>query len=227
MSEFTDNNSETSVRCDLKIIVIGSPSTGKTSIVNKFTKNIFSNQYKATIAAEFGFKILEVNNQKYRLQLWDIGGQASNFAMTQIFSKDSHGCLVVTDINQIFTDKQIEMSKSQLKEVKFIDGGNIPCILIANKIDLLEDDNINDKKKLTSKLEELQNNFNFDKYFFTSAKTGSGINDAMKYLTEIIVKRIESSGVENFNNNNVRNTIKLEEGRHSYRSLKGENKSCC
>ena len=36
-------------RSDLKIIVIGTSGTGKTSFVNKWTKNIFSDTYKATI----------------------------------------------------------------------------------------------------------------------------------------------------------------------------------
>ena len=46
-------------RSDLKIIVIGTSGTGKTSFVNKWTKNIFSDTYKATIVSEFGFKIFE------------------------------------------------------------------------------------------------------------------------------------------------------------------------
>ena len=46
-------------RSDLKIIVIGTSGTGKTSLVNKWTKNLFSEVYKATIVSEFGFKIFE------------------------------------------------------------------------------------------------------------------------------------------------------------------------
>ena len=36
-------------RGDFKIIVIGTSGTGKTSFVNKWTKNIFNETYKATI----------------------------------------------------------------------------------------------------------------------------------------------------------------------------------
>jgi GTPase SAR1 family protein len=52
--------SQSSFRSDLKIIVIGTSGTGKTSFVNKWTKNIFSDTYKATIVSEFGFKILRM-----------------------------------------------------------------------------------------------------------------------------------------------------------------------
>ena len=51
--------SQSSFRSDLKIIVIGTSGTGKTSFVNKWTKNIFNEAYKATIVSEFGFKIFD------------------------------------------------------------------------------------------------------------------------------------------------------------------------
>ena len=84
-------------RSDLKIIVIGDSGTGKTSFVNKWTKNIFSDTYKATIVSEFGFKIFEYNGKLYRMQLWDLAGQDKNTMVTKIFAKDAHGCVVMSD----------------------------------------------------------------------------------------------------------------------------------
>ena len=86
-----------SYRSDLKIIVIGNSGTGKTSFVNKWTKNIFSDTYKATIVSEFGFKIFEQEGKLYRIQLWDLAGQDQNAVVTKIFSKDAHGCVVMSD----------------------------------------------------------------------------------------------------------------------------------
>ena len=84
-------------RSDLKIIVIGTSGTGKTSFVNKWTKNIFSDTYKATIVSEFGFKIFEENGKLYLIQLWDLAGQDKNAMVTKIFAKDAHGCVVMSD----------------------------------------------------------------------------------------------------------------------------------
>ena len=84
-------------RSDLKIIVIGTSGTGKTSFVNKWTKNIFSDTYKATIVSEFGFKIFEDGGKLYRIQLWDLAGQDKNAMVTKIFAKDAHGCVVMAD----------------------------------------------------------------------------------------------------------------------------------
>ena len=89
--------SEEAASTDLKIIVIGKSGTGKTSFVNKWTKNIFSDTYKATIVSEFGFKIFEQDGKLYRIQLWDLAGQDKNAMVTKIFDKDAHGCVVMSD----------------------------------------------------------------------------------------------------------------------------------
>jgi small GTP-binding protein len=86
-----------SIRTDLKIIVVGSSGTGKTCYVNKWTKNTFIEDYKATIVSEFGFKIFENEGKLYRIQLWDLGGQDKSATVTKIFAKDSNGCVIVCD----------------------------------------------------------------------------------------------------------------------------------
>ena len=82
---------------DLKIIVIGKSGTGKTSFVKKWIKDTFSDSYKATIVSEYNFKICEHKGNYYRIHLWDISGQDKNIKITKIFSKDSNGCVVVCD----------------------------------------------------------------------------------------------------------------------------------
>ena len=98
--------SQSTFRSDLKIIVIGTSGTGKTSFVNKWTKNIFSDTYKATIVSEFGFKIFEHEGKLYRIQLWDLAGQDKNAMVTKIFAKDSHGCVVMSDATNISTREE-------------------------------------------------------------------------------------------------------------------------
>ena len=89
-----------SIRNDLKIIVIGSSGAGKTSFVNKWTKNVFPEDYKATVVSEFGFKIFEYEGKLYRIQIWDLDGQDKNTTVTKIFAKDSHGCVIITDVTR-------------------------------------------------------------------------------------------------------------------------------
>ena len=86
-----------STSTDLKIIVIGKSGTGKTSFVNKWTKNIFSEDNKETIVSEFWFKIFEKNGQIYRIQIWDITGDDKDHMTSKIFTKDSHGYIIMSD----------------------------------------------------------------------------------------------------------------------------------
>lgn len=59
---------------DLKIIVVGNAGTGKTSFVNRWTRNTFSETYKATIMSEFGYKIFNHKGKTFKIQLWDLAG---------------------------------------------------------------------------------------------------------------------------------------------------------
>ena len=67
--------SSVALKNDIKIIVIGAPGTGKTSYVSRWTKNVFSDTYKATIVSDFGFKIFEelkkvINFIEFKFGIW-------------------------------------------------------------------------------------------------------------------------------------------------------------
>ena len=91
---------------EIKVILIGESGTGKTSFVNKWTKNTFEEKYKATIVSEFGFKVFENEGKLYRIQLWDLAGQDKNAMVTKIFAKDAHGVVVMADASNIETREE-------------------------------------------------------------------------------------------------------------------------
>ena len=213
-------------RSDLKIIVIGTSGTGKTSFVNKWTKNIFSDTYKATIVSEFGFKIFEQDGKLYRIQLWDLAGQDKNAMVTKIFAKDAHGCVVMADATNAQTREDTLRWKGSVDEVAtFLDGGKLPCLLVENKADLLEDSG-SDK---CPELEEFGNSNGFCGSFRTSAKTGLNINESMEYLIKNIIQRMEamqSKGSEVFNTN--RKSVTLDAEKHNeIDAQKRKNKDGC
>ena len=175
-------------RSDLKIIVIGSSGTDKTQFVNRWTKNIFSDTYKATIVSEFGFKIFEYGENLYRIQLWDLAGQDKNAMVTKIFAKDANGVVVMNDATNIQLREQAIKWKNSVDDVvKFIDGKELPCILVENKLDLLPNGEHYDPS-----FEEFYKNNGFTKGFRVSSKTGENVDDeAMKFLIKNIIKRNE------------------------------------
>ena len=88
-------------KSDIKILIIGNSSSGKKNFANKWTKNIFLEEYKATIVDEFGFKLYEKDGKLYRIQLWDLAGQDKNEMITKIFAKDAHGLVIISDATNI------------------------------------------------------------------------------------------------------------------------------
>lgn len=61
----------------LKVIILGDSSVGKTSLMNQYVNKRFSNQYKATIGADFLTKEVVVDDKVVTMQIWDTAGQVS------------------------------------------------------------------------------------------------------------------------------------------------------
>ena len=59
----------------LKVIILGDSGVGKTSLMNQYVNKKFSNQYKATIGADFLTKEVMVDDRLVTMQIWDTAGQ--------------------------------------------------------------------------------------------------------------------------------------------------------
>lgn len=59
-----------------KVIIIGDPTVGKTSYVQRYVQDSFKRDYKGTVGVDFALKIIKWSeNQTVKLQLWDIAGK--------------------------------------------------------------------------------------------------------------------------------------------------------
>lgn len=206
---------------DLKIIVIGNAGTGKTSFVNRWTKNIFSETYKATIVSEFGYKIINVNDVIYRIQLWDLAGQDKNTCITKIFCKDAHGALILADCTDKVSLLETTKWKASIDDhSKFLDGGELPSVLILNKCDLMESEDAADN------LNEYSEKNNFLNSFRTSAKDGVNIKESIEFLIKEIIKRMSNINPDDIQRNNqskISGVVKLGNNKSDKSSKTG----CC
>lgn len=58
-----------------KVIIIGDPTVGKTSFVQRYVQDSFRRDYKGTVGVDFALKILKwSDSETIKLQLWDIAG---------------------------------------------------------------------------------------------------------------------------------------------------------
>ena len=191
-----DSNEDKEIKSELKIIVIGNSNTGKTSFVNKWTKGTFSDLYKATIVSEFSYKVFQYKDKYYRIQLWDLAGQDKNTHITKIFSKNSHGCLVLCDIsNKETLNDTLKWKESVDESTRFIDGDILPSVLVQNKIDLVDEETLKDEEEIKKFAEDNK----FIGYFRTSVKMGVGVDECMEFLITNILERIEKCSPEGKN----------------------------
>ncbi len=106
----------------------------------------------------------------------------------------------------------------------FLDGGKLPCLLVENKVDLLDDSNAVN----CGELDDFAKNNGFCGSFRTSAKTGVNISESMEYLIRNIIQRMEaiqSKGNDVFTAD--RKSVALDPDKHSDVARKPKKEGCC
>mmetsp|Transcript_10740 Transcript_10740/g.11799 ORF Transcript_10740/g.11799 Transcript_10740/m.11799 type:complete len:214 (+) Transcript_10740:50-691(+) len=169
-----------------KVVAVGNAGSGKTSIIQRYVNNNFSKNYKATVGVDFALKVVDLEQTRVYLQLWDIAAQERYGSMTRIYYKDAVGAFVVFDMTRLNTFEAVERWKKDL-ESKLNSNDNIPVILIGNKIDLIKEGGV--RPCITE--EEIQHyasTHGYSGWFVTSAKNNENIEEALGFLVENIVK---------------------------------------
>merc|ERR1711883_12435 len=83
----------------LKVIILGDSGVGKTSLMNQYVNRKFSNQYKATIGADFLTKDITLDdNRQVTLQIWDTAGQERFQSLGVAFYRGADACILVFDL---------------------------------------------------------------------------------------------------------------------------------
>ena len=170
---------------DIKIIIVGNSGSGKTSLVNKYIHNKFAQTYSPTIASEFSYKIVKINDKMYRAQFWDIAGQDKNPETTGIFCQNTKGIVLCCEVNKINSrDDTIKWKESIEKNINL---ELIPIILVENKCDLLGDDESKYNKDI-GQLNTFGEDNHINKCFRTSAMNGYNVEESFNFLINKIVE---------------------------------------
>ena len=165
----------------LKIIIIGEPAVGKTSLVKKFVSGQFTKDYRSSIGTNiFIKKIVLKKKTEVTLQLWDIAGQERWVNIRRPYYSGAKGVIIVGDLTRNNTFDQIE--KFWVPDLTQ-DYSLIPIILLANKSDL---SNKIEKQWINS----LGERINTSSIIFTSAKTGENVELAFKLIAEQAIKSL-------------------------------------
>ncbi len=160
-----------------KICMIGAFATGKTSLVARFVKGLYSDKYQTTIGVKIDKKIVTTHGQTLNLILWDIYGEDEFQNVRMSYLRGAAGFILVVD----GTRQETLGIALQLKQKVEGSVGQIPFIMILNKTDLSDDWELAE-----ADLEELEAE-NWD-IIRGSAKTGLGVNECFTRLAEKLLE---------------------------------------
>src|SRR5579872_162916 len=117
---------------NIKCVVVGDPTCGKTSLLISYTTNSFSNLYSPTVFDNYSANVL-IDDKPYHLGLWDTAGQ-QDFSHLRPLSYPSTDVLLVTfAVNSPISFRNVRsVWAPELKQY----CPNVPFILVGTKSDL-------------------------------------------------------------------------------------------
>ena len=182
--------------CDEKIqlIMIGESDVGKTSLIRRYTKNLFNINHLETTGVEFNSKNEKINNKIIKVKIWDTAGQEIFHSLTKNFYRKADGIIIVFDVtNRESFDKVHDWVKSVYDNTDTY--REIQIILVGNKIDL-------ELNRQISKEEGIKLSKYFEiPYFEASAKNSNGVRDFMvKIILDVINNKVNNRSSFNIKN---------------------------
>ncbi|MHA1730040.1 MAG: Rab family GTPase [Promethearchaeota archaeon] len=161
-----------------KIIIVGDGSVGKTSLLRKYVKKQFEQQYLPTVGVNISKQPVAYKDKKFNLMCWDIAGQPQFFLLHKVYYNGANGVIMMFDLTQSHTFTNV---KNWYKELVKYNLKNIPIILVGNKTDLRKE-----RKIIKPMAETLMDQLGISVYFETSALDGTNINNVFKKMTSMI-----------------------------------------
>ena len=129
----------------IKAILLGDSSVGKTSIINQLSNRGFNEENTSTYTSNYIEKVMNINNNEIKLNVWDTAGQEQYRSLCRLFIKDSKIIILVYDIT---SKKSFESLKYWYEIVENHSNEEITLGIIGNKLDLILSGNDNVSEKL-------------------------------------------------------------------------------
>jgi len=164
-----------------KILMIGDPAVGKSSLLLRYADNQFTSNFISTIGVDYKEKELIVGSNKVKIQIWDTAGQERFRTITSSYYRGAHGMILTFDV----TNEQSFRSLGKwLQEVERYAEENVVVVLAGNKLDLGE----GASKVSATEVDEFRAKYGLD-FFQVSAKEGTSVDALFQRLAEQVVER--------------------------------------
>ncbi|KAH0791155.1 small GTP-binding protein [Histomonas meleagridis] len=149
-----------------KVVMLGSSSVGKTSIVLQLHEKVFKRMVTPTVGSGVIMEEISTHKGIVQLRIWDTAGEERYRTFTGLYSRSASAGIIVFDITE---PSSFESLNSWIREFKNNALENAPLYLVGNKIDLVDQRMVSNEE---AKNFAIQNGL---KYFEVSAKTGENV----------------------------------------------------
>ncbi|XP_014673099.1 PREDICTED: ras-related protein Rab-23-like [Priapulus caudatus] len=209
---------EEDIETAIKVVIVGNGAVGKSSMIQRFCKGIFTKEYKKTIGVDFLERQITVNGEDVRLMLWDTAGQEEFDAITKAYYRGAQACVLTFSTVDRNSFDAIEKWKKKVEA----ECGYVPSVLVQNKMDLVEQSVVN-KEEAEALAKRLKL-----RLYRTSVKENLHVDEVFRYLSDKYMLLMNScvddgqmqriggpnvfttgNGIDNRNGNEKHQTIQL------------------
>ena len=204
---------ESDFEFQIKIIVIGDSSVGKTNFIFRFVENKFNPAYVTTVGFDYKSKIIKLPKSKKRVkvQIWDTAGQERYNAINKNLFQKVQGVIIMYDITNRNSFDNIGkwlhlLSQSVSNKIK---------MLVGNKLDLSDSQRIITEEEGRKAADESNMLF-----YEASGETGENVDKVFTEIAETIYENLSDDKSSFLSDSN---SIQLNKQKHQ----KGNKKGCC
>mmetsp|Transcript_4177 Transcript_4177/g.5872 ORF Transcript_4177/g.5872 Transcript_4177/m.5872 type:complete len:212 (+) Transcript_4177:76-711(+) len=159
---------------EIKLILLGDSAVGKTKMVERFLMDEYNPQQLSTYALTLFRKNLEIDGKNVSVDIWDTAGQERFNKMHPAYYHRAHACILCFDVTRKATYQHLANWYEELRE----SCESIPCILVANKIDI--------DYQVTRKNFKFASSRNLP-FYFVSAADGTNVVKAFRAAIEAAI----------------------------------------
>ena len=163
----------------LKILLLGNGTVGKTSLINRYLKNVYNPVYLTTIGIDQSIKFLSVNNKHIKLSIWDTAGQEQFRTIAKSFYNKTDAVILCFDLTEKESLDSISYWIEQL--CNKIELNKIGLVLVGTKLDLADLEKV---EGISEEVKKYVDKYNI-KYYKTSSLTGVNVKEVFNYLIKL------------------------------------------
>ena len=132
---YAPNGLHMSSDSELKVVLVGEQSVGKTSIIQRVCTGGFNPECQATLGASFHSKSLMIDGEEVIFEMWDTAGQERYRSMATLYLRGAHIVMLVYSVGDRVSFAALNDWLHLISEKC---DPNVVVFLVGNKVDIDE-----------------------------------------------------------------------------------------